>query len=209
MSGTEPDIEGLKRWLGEQIGLTFAPGRLADAQRKIHRAMMRAGVPDPVAYGELIRSDNAALDDLIAELTIGETYFFREPGQFQLLRTLVLPELRRRLGYDHILRAWSAACSSGEEAYSLAIVLIEEGLAGRSFLLATDISREALSKARRGSYTKWSLRDEAAHAALPYLRRDDNRYVVDEAVRRRVAFAPLNLARDDYPSVATRTQQMD
>src|SRR5262249_21859102 len=154
-----------------RTGLCFPPPRRAAAEDGIRRAMARAGVADPDRYRTLLESDGATLDDLVAELAIGETYFFREPAQFEYVRREVLPEVRARRGPGHPARAWRAACAPGEGAYSLAIVFAEGGLAGRSYTLATDVSRPALARARRGVYGGWSVRGTGAKAAGPYLGR--------------------------------------
>jgi chemotaxis protein methyltransferase CheR len=120
-----------------------------------------------------------------------------------------LPEIRHRQGDDHDIRVWSAACASGEEAYSLAVLLEEGGQAGHAHVLATDISRAALAKAARAEYTTWSLRGDGAKAVRPYLRRGGDGWVIDEKIRRYVRFEHLNLALDVYPSFATGTWGMD
>jgi chemotaxis protein methyltransferase CheR len=209
MNWSQPAYETVARLVSDRTGLTFPPARRQSAECGIRRAMGRAGVTDVARYGALLAGDADALDDLIVELTVGETYFFREPGQFRFLRHTVLPEVGRRRGPEHILRAWSAGCASGEEAYSLAILFAQEGLADRAHLLATDISRSALARARRGVYGDWSLRDEGAVAVGPFLTRHGNRYRLDEPIRRRVVFEHLNLALDTYPSFATGTWGMD
>jgi chemotaxis protein methyltransferase CheR len=94
-------------------------------------------------------------DDLVGELSVGETYFFREPAHFAFLGSEVLPDVQRRRGNTHTIRIWSAGCASGEEAYSLAILLDQAGLAERVHLLATDMSRAALARMRQGAYTAW------------------------------------------------------
>jgi chemotaxis protein methyltransferase CheR len=204
-----PSYEAVVHLLGTRTGLAFAPERRAAVEQGIRAAMARAGIADPAQYQRRVATDDAVLDDLIVELTVGETYFFREPGQFEFLRTTVLPEIRSRRGDDHVIHAWSAACASGEEAYSLAILFLEEGLARRCHLLATDISRAALEKAWRASFGPWSLRDEGAAIARPYLIPGGGRFTVSEAVRRLVTFEYLNLALDIYPSLATGTRGMD
>ena len=108
--------------------------------------MKQRGIADPESYRALIERDDGALDDLISEVTIGETYFFREPAQFEFIRRTVLPHLERRCSPQHAIRAWSAGCASGEEAYSLAILFAQTGWAERSYLLATDVSRAALAR---------------------------------------------------------------
>ena len=211
MNWSQPAFEDLARLVGERTGLAFAPGRRAAVEAEIRRVLARAGAAGPAEYLERLGPDPDphALDDLIAELTVGETYFFREPDQFRFLRDTVLPEIRARRGHGHILRAWSAGCASGEEAYSLAIVFREELPAGRAHLLATDLSREALARARRARYSDWSLRGEGAAAARPYLRPEGNDHVVVEPLRRMVSPGYLNLAVDDYPSAASGVWGMD
>jgi chemotaxis protein methyltransferase CheR len=209
MTWSSPAFEAVARLLGERSGLTFAEHRRAGVEQGIRRAMRRAGISAPEQYPSRLSTDDDAFDDLLVELTVGETYFFREPAQFDFIRSQIVPDVRRRWGPDHVFRAWSAGCASGEEPYSLAIVLDREGLAGRSYLLATDISRAALARAREAVYGSWSLRGEGAVAVRPFLRSQGDRYRLDDAIRRRVSFAYLNLALDVYPSAMTGTWYMD
>ena len=184
--------------------------------------MTKAGVADPSAYAAVLAHDPEALDGLLAELTVGETYFFRDPAQFEFIRAEILPEIRRRRGAEHVLRTWCAGCASGEEPYSLAVVCHEAALADRSHILATDISRRALTNARKARYREWSLRGDGAHRVRPYLTRaagesadprqgrySQAEYQMDERIRRLVAFEYLNLALDVYPSTITGTRDLD
>jgi chemotaxis protein methyltransferase CheR len=198
-------LDAVFRLLNRRTGLWFPPGRRALAETGVTRAITRAASPG--RYLALLEAGGAAWDALVTEMTVGETYFFREPAQFAFLRREVLPALRRR-GRAGV-RAWSAGCASGEEAYSLAILFEEEGFGDRSFLLATDLSAAALERARRASYGPWSLRGSGAEIARPYLRPDGERLVVAERLRQRVTFAPLNLAAETYPSADTEAWAMD
>lgn len=153
---SHPAFEKVAAYLNYHTRLVFSPARRQEAEAGIRRAMERNLVTEIEGYQRLLESGELPLDDLIGELTVGETYFFREPNQFQFLRSRIIPELRKSRGSCHEWSVWSAGCSSGEEAYSLATVLEEEGLAGS--VLGTDISREALRKAERGAYGSWSLR---------------------------------------------------
>jgi chemotaxis protein methyltransferase CheR len=209
MTWTHPALEAVVRLLGERTGLHFPPERQDSAEQGIRRAMTRAGVTDLDRYRALVGSDAVAFDDLIVELTVGETYFFREPAQFAFIQGVILPEIVRRLGPEHWVRAWSAGCASGEEAYSLAIVFALQGLVGQAHLLATDVSRAALARGCRAAYSGWSLRGDGAHAAAPYLQRKKNLHILDDAIRRAVTFEYLNLALAVYPSFATGTWGMD
>jgi chemotaxis protein methyltransferase CheR len=203
----QPGYAAVADLLAQRTGLSFSPSRQAGAEEGVRRAMTRSGAHNVDAYLALLQQGGAALDDLIVELTVGETWFFREPEQLQFIRRVVLPELKERAG--RYIRFWSAGCASGEEAYTLAILLAEEGLAGCSSVLATDISHTALAKARQAVYTSWSLRGEGAAHTRGYLTPRGNHWIVSDDIRRSVTFARLNLALGVYPSLATDTWSMD
>ena len=207
MSWSHPSFEALAGLLGSRTGLVFIPDRRPGAELGIRRAMGRAGVDDPDRYRVMVAGSEPLLDDLLVELTVGETYFYREPKQFEFLRREVLPGF---LASGEPVRAWSAGCASGEEAYTLAMLFTDAGLGERARVLATDISRAALARAGRAVYGAWSLRGDGAATALPHLKREDEqRYSVVESVRRLVRFEHLNLALDVYPSFATGTVRTD
>jgi chemotaxis protein methyltransferase CheR len=201
-------FDPILRFVSGRSGLSFA-NRRDGAELGISRAMGRAKIADLSRYLERLTADEDTLNDLLAELTIGETYFFREPAQFQFLRRVVLPDLVRLRGAGHTLRVWSAGCATGEEAYSLAILFEEEGLADASSLLATDLSRPALARARQGVYRGWSLRGDGAASALPYLDPVGDAFQIKDRLRRRVTFAALNLAEDTYPTPVAGVGEMD
>ena len=209
MTWSDPAFGAVAQLVNTRTGLHFPPSRHDSAELGIRRAMAQARVADLKTYRALLLNSPAAFDALIGELTVGETYFFREPAQFEFIRAEVLPEIRRRRGPESVIRAWSAACASGEEAYSLAILFDQEGLGDRAKILATDVSRPALARAQLAAYTNWSLRGEGASAAKLYLTRYGDRHVLDDKIRRRVVLEHLNLAQDIYPSAATNTEGMD
>ena len=162
--------------------------------------MRKAGAPELDDYLTRLERGRLPISDLIDELTVGETYFFREPDQFAFLGQVVLPEIAQRKEDRSPVRIWSAGCASGEEAYSLAILLEEVGLGDRGHVLGTDISRHALTAAARAEYGSWSLRGPDAFRARRYLTGMGNALSLDPEIRSRVAFQPLNLARDVFPS---------
>ncbi|WP_145370704.1 CheR family methyltransferase [Maioricimonas rarisocia] len=199
----------LLQFLSRKTGLTFSTSRSDIARDGVMRAMAAAGTSCLADYRAWLESDAAVFDSLVSELTVGETYFFRDHDQFDYLRREVLPAICRELGSDHVIRMWSAACASGEEPYSLAMLLDEEGLAQRSHVLGTDVSRDALAKAEAGIYRQWSLRGSAGDAARRYLDRRGTGYRLRNDIRDRVVLQYLNLADDSYPSFATHTWGLD
>jgi chemotaxis protein methyltransferase CheR len=207
VSWSHPAWEDLARLIGQRTGLTFEQRR-DSAEQGMRQAMVRARMSDAAAYRDLIAANEEALNDLVSELTVGETYFFREPAQFQRIRSEWLPAIRGKRGPGHTPRIWSAGCASGEEAYSLAIVLDQEGMRAKAHILGTDISHKALAKARRGLYGEWSLRGEG-RMALPYLQPVGKEFRLAEHIRRRVTFEHQNLALDTYPSLHSGIWGMD
>jgi CheR methyltransferase, SAM binding domain len=134
---TEAEVGTLRDLIRARAGLAFPQTRLRDLEAGIHRTMTNCGIADIDRFADLLETDDGVIDALIANITVAETYFFREPAQFNVIRPQVLPDLRRRLPSDAQMRIWSAGCASGEEPYSLAILMEEEGLAKRR--LFTDI----------------------------------------------------------------------
>ena len=200
MNWSHPAFELIAQLLKGRTGLHFSDRRREEAELGIRRAMRGAGVADPEEYAARIASDGQAIDELIVEMAVTESYFFREPAQFEMIRNEALPEIRRRLGDKHFIRAWSAGCAAGEEPFSLAIVLDQEGLADRAHIQATDISRRALEQARGGIYDAWAVRYGAVEMARGRLHSQDGRYAVDKRLLSMVTFQYHNLVIDLYPS---------
>jgi chemotaxis protein methyltransferase CheR len=205
----EPGLAELRDRIRRRTGLNFPESRLPDLEAGLRRAMTGAGIGDMRAFAQRLETDTAVFDALIGNLTVGETYFFREPAQFEVLRNRVLPELRRNLPEGAKLRVWSAGCASGEEPYSLAILLEEQGMAESATVLGTDVSRAALQRAREASYGIWSLRGSPGATASPNFERHGDRFVLNARLRRRVEFRYLNLAEDSYPSPENGTAEAD
>jgi chemotaxis protein methyltransferase CheR len=190
--------EELLALVAQRSGMVFAPNRRAEAEAGIARAMKRAGADDLDAYLTMVRDNGLGLDGLVDELTVGETHFMRDPDQLELVRREVFPALKARQGAA--ARVWSAGCATGEEAYSLAILLEQEGMADGALVLGTDLSLVALAKARAASYSDYSLR--AVRFLESYFQRVRGRRVLVERIRSKVRFEHLNLVgAADYASV--------
>lgn len=198
-----PVMERIARLVGDRTGLVFSQARRRSVETTIRRHASRAGYRDLTRFADALQVDTSAVDWLASELTIGETYFFRDAAQFDLLRADILPALAAT---GRPLRMWSAGCASGEEPYSLAILCAELGLAGRVSILGTDISRERLARARIGRYSRWSLRGVPDDVICTYFTRRDTRYDLAPAIRDLVKFQYMNLAELD---AASTPAQMD
>lgn len=202
---------------GQRLGLDFPPERWAQLERTIHAAAREQGTRDADAFARRLLDDAASgapLDLLAHALTVGETYFFREPRSFEVLEQEILPALiaaRRATGQR--LRLWSAGCCTGEEAYSLAIVvdrLLPQRHDGQVTILATDVNPRFLHTAQRAEFGPWSFRGAPPGLQERYFTPvGEQRFALDPRIRRMVKFARLNLAEPGYPAWGNDTQAMD
>jgi chemotaxis protein methyltransferase CheR len=154
------------------------------------------------------------LELMVGYLTIGETYFFRESASFAVVEHDIIPELMRTapIGKKHI-RIWSAGCSTGEEPYSIAMLLykMREKLEGYDItILATDINHNSLTKAKKGVYSEWSFRSTSSWIKDNYFNKTvKGHYEVKPEIKKMVEFSYLNLAEDHYPSMINDTNAMN
>ncbi|TFZ08991.1 chemotaxis protein CheR [Ramlibacter humi] len=199
------------------MGLHFPPERFPQLHRGIEAAARERQQDDVPRYVRGLLDTgigHAEVQRLAAHLTVGETYFFRDPPLLDAVAGMVLPEMvRARRGRDQHLRVWSAGCASGEEAYTLAILLHEalpDPRGWRVSITGTDIHPAALEKARAGVYGEWSFRSTPARLKAAYfLPRADGRHEIAPHLRRLVDFRWLNLAEDSFPSSDGGTDAVD
>jgi chemotaxis protein methyltransferase CheR len=206
----------LSAFLRQQTGLVFPPERWSELERAMISAAREFGFSETGACIRWLMSaplKRRQIETLAGFLTVGETYFYRDPRILEITGNEILPEIiKRRRGIDQRLRIWSAACSTGEEPYSLAILLqrLLPDLADWNItILATDINPASLQKGRGGVFGRWSFRNTPSWFQTLYFTADNDRFRVRESVRRMVSFEYLNLAEDSYPSLPTNTNAMD
>jgi chemotaxis protein methyltransferase CheR len=132
---------------------------------------------------------------VVEAMTTNETYFFRDPAQYDAIRSILLPRLRQERQDRKKLRFWSAAASTGQEAYSLAMVLLEEGLSDWSIqILGTDFSSQVLDRARSGKYQQIEVnRGLPTSLLVKHFRRSGVDWQLSEAVRSMVRFETIDL----------------
>ena len=207
----------LSELLAQHMGLHFPPERRVDLLRGITAAARDFRFPDADTCIRWLLSaplTQSQIETLASHLTIGETYFFREKEAFDALREHILPTLveARRQSGKH-LRIWSAGCSTGEEAYSIAILvqrLIPDYKTWNITILGTDLNPHALRKAEAGIYSDWSFRNPPSWLRAEYFHpTGDGRYEIIPQIREMVTFSYLNLVEDFYPSLSTNTNAMD
>jgi chemotaxis protein methyltransferase CheR len=208
----------------DRMGLNYGSENMADLERGVRRAAGEFGFHGGAAANcaeWLVSSpiSNEQIDILARYLTIGETYFFRDPALFEALRLHVWPallQLRRATG-ERELRIWSAACCSGEEPYSIAMQLhallpqlLPDWRSWKITILATDLNPAFLKKAESATYSAWSFRSAARDEQKLYFNPTaDGRFQLKPEIRRYVKFARLNLVSDLYPAILNGTAQQD
>jgi chemotaxis protein methyltransferase CheR len=192
--------------LRERTGLTAQHLQRPERTRRVRAAMQHAGFSDDAAFATFLRASHGSLLDLASALAVGETYFFREPAQLELLTETLLPRLLLARPVDHVLKIWSAGCASGEEPYTIAMLLDERGLLEHARIVGTDISQASLEQAQLGSYSNWSLRGAPEAAVRRYLRPVGRHYELSPTLRGRVHFERHNLTDLAPPSEALQTE---
>ena len=210
-------LQQLSDYLTATVGLHFAKRNWKELLRKMSAAMTDFGFDQVEEFIEWLLSLSPTrnqIEILASHLTVGETYFFRERRAFEIMEQSLLPGLiavRRKT--EKRLRFWSAGCSTGEEPYSLAILLdklIPDLKDWNVTILATDIDAGALRKAEEGIYSDWSFRDNPPWFKEHYFEKvGGNHHRLLPRIRKMVAFSYLNLSEDHYPALQNNTNAMD
>ncbi|MDO9227606.1 MAG: CheR family methyltransferase [Pseudomonadota bacterium] len=202
----------------ERTGIRILDHQMDTLRRTVADGLTRFGHAGATEYLAALRAARASSPEhehLIAGITVGESYFFRDQAQMAWLREQWLPQLiaRRRAENNLSLRIWSAGSSDGQELYSLAMLLTEQLPDLEQWnlhLLGTDINAEALARALRGRYSEWSLRATPETARKRHFRQEKERvWSISAALRGHVHFAYLNLREDSFPSMLSETTALD
>ena len=189
-----PDLEALLEWLKESRGFDFTGYKRPSLARRVDRRMHEVGISSYSEYRDYLEVHQDEFANLFNTILINVTSFFRDPESWEHLGERVLPDLLAR---NRPIRAWSAGCASGQEAYSLAMLLTDSFPTARgATILATDLSRDVLARAARGTFSQLEVnRGLPAAALVRHFERDGAGWRVREPVRSRVEFRQLNLAR--------------
>jgi len=210
-------IAQVSKVVSEKLGLHFPENRHKDLTSGLLSAATDLGFEeDGKKFISLLLENKLTakqLDILAEKLTIGETYFFREKKILEAFRDMIIPAIvREREHTTRSIRLWSAGCCSGEEPYTLAMILSETipNIASWDItILATDINRRFLNKATKGRYTPWSFRETSVETKKRYFTAVGKEYEIAPEIRNMVSFKPLNLVDDPFPSEQNNTNSMD
>jgi chemotaxis protein methyltransferase CheR len=200
---SEHELSEIRGLIETRSGILFDDSRERFFSSRVHEHVEARKLSHGTDLLRLIRNSNVEYDSLLQRLLTQETSFFRYPAVFEALEKKVLPDLHMKKFWEspRSLRIWSAGCSTGEEAYSIAMTVadaIEFADAWNIHILATDVSREALDHAEHGVYEPRDLETVAPRQREQYFSRAAEHYLVRPRIRNLVTFAPMNLAQVVY-----------
>jgi chemotaxis protein methyltransferase CheR len=202
---TNAAFDTLATLLKNRSGLASGMDKLYLLETRLTGLLKRDGLPDLNALAEKLRRPGAEdlARDVTEAMTTNESFFFRDDKPFQHLRAQALPQIAAARPPGSTIRIWSAAASSGQEAYSLAMIVSECAamLGDRKIeILGTDIAREPLNRAREGLYTQFEVqRGMPVQMLIKHFRKQDHHWRVSDALRRMVQFREYNLLGDLRP----------
>lgn len=208
--------DAFMRLIAKQTGLEMRNRDRAGLRNNIFLRMKVLNLDFPINYYHLLLSNTPESDrewqNFAANLTNLESYFFRDKEQFSLLRHHILPEVIQSHQDTKTIRICSAGCSTGEEPYSLAILLheilpdIEEW---NLMIFGLDINHKALEKAQSGIYRSWSFRHVDLDLKHRYFRHINHHYHIDSQIQQKVIFKQVNLVKDSLPQPDSELHNFD
>jgi chemotaxis protein methyltransferase CheR len=199
------EFRSFRDLIAERAGIYFEPGKQDLLRTNILQRMEDCGLSSFADYFQLLSSPAGTkeFDHLLNLIIIPETYFFRDQAQFRALEHSIIPEiLKNKTDSGSSLRIWSAGCSTGEEPYTIALI-VAAGKAGLKYprvqILATDVSNAVLEAARQGIYGTRSVRDVPKEYLNLFFSKKKDKYFLDESIKQMVEFSYFNLVTEPYP----------
>ncbi|MGF7014858.1 chemotaxis protein methyltransferase CheR [Ornithinibacillus bavariensis] len=168
----------------------------AQMKRRLTSLREKRGYSDFASYFHAICGDETLLNEFVDRITINVSEFYRNPKRWEVLKDSIFPILKQE---KKELTIWSAACSTGEEPYSVAILLKEYFPEVNATILATDIDEKVLEKARQGVYHEQALRELPQSLKAKHFKQDGDIFSVNTDIKRRIRFKKHNLLEDSYP----------
>ena len=198
--GDDRGVDAILRLLREEYAIDFSHYKAATVTRRIERRLAMNRSIDIDMYVEQLRRDPRELSSLYEDLLIGVTRFFRDDEAFEALEHRIIPELVERTEADEQIRVWVPGCATGQEAYSIAM-LLHERLSARHRpvklkILATDVHKASLEVASAGIYSEEQLAGMRPERLRQFFTLTPNGYQISQTVRESIVFAPHNLIRD-------------
>lgn len=197
---TDQELEEVYELIHHHNGHDFHYYKTPTLIRRISRRMVQKKVKEVREYLDILRKDAEECKQLGKDFLIGVTKFFRDPDAWEILRTKVLPEIIEQKTDDDLIQVWVSACSTGEEAYSMAIAIdqVLEEMKRRVDvkIFATDLDKVHIDIAARGLYPADIEHDVPKPILEKYFVRSDNGYTVNTRIRKQIVFARHNITKD-------------
>ncbi len=213
-------VESMVGWLGSRIssycGTQISEGENQKLNAIVRKRMAILSLHDPVHYFQFVESQSkegkAEWEQLLSLFMNGETFFFRDSGQIALLKEHILPTLIHRQKTVRSLRILSAGCSTGEEAYSLAILvdqLLPHHQDWEVDIVGIDINARSIVRAQQGVYGQWAFRKLDSALQQQYFQQHDSHWVLNESIRKMVRFQKVNLFADTFSFSTLGIDELD
>lgn len=193
------DYEEFKKFVFQQTSIDLNAYKERQMKRRIDTLIERNKYDGYESYSKALVSDKVLLDQFVNYLTINVSEFYRNPALWQTLESVILPDLINKFGQN--LKIWSAACSTGDEPYSLAMVMAKKVPMSKIHIYATDIDDQVLQKAKDGVYGANSLKGLPDEYKKKYFEKMGDRfYKISDEIKKCVEFRKSNLLKDPYPT---------
>ncbi|WP_379162344.1 CheR family methyltransferase [Paenibacillus sp. sgz5001063] len=189
------DYTGFIHNVKQSTGIDLAQYKEAQMKRRLTTLRTKNGFSSFNDFFAAMMKDKALFYEFLDRMTINVSEFWRNPNRWEVLRDTILPELQRS---GRRLKLWSAACSTGEEPYTLAMILSDKNILAQTGILATDIDDGALAKAKQGIYLERSLKDVPKDVAGRYFTPEGPVFKVSEGLKKNIDFRKQNLLLDKF-----------
>ncbi|WP_161984392.1 CheR family methyltransferase [Mariprofundus erugo] len=214
MSGTEDTLKRFSELICRQTGLHLYDKDMDKLLLTVRSRTDHGGFASEDAYYHYLMSGGheSEWETLMIRLTCGESHFFRDKGQLQLLQHRIIPELIERNAHKRSLKIWSAGCSTGEEPYTLAILiheLLQQRQGWRLTLIGSDINETSIHDAQKAIYRDWSFRGTGDEQIRTYFHSHRSGWQLDQKIRQMVSFIQVDLMNDRFPDVTSSLFGMD
>lgn len=192
------DYEGFKTAVLRLTGIDLSAYKEAQMKRRIDTLIRKHNIDGYDAFVSSLKSDKELFEEFVNYLTINVSEFYRNTDQWELMDKTFIPELIGKFGTH--LKVWSAACSTGDEPYSLVMALSRHIPLSNIKIIATDIDKQVLAQAKDGIYAEKSLNGVPADLKSKYFKKNGSFYEISNEIKSRVEFKQHNLLKDPYPT---------
>lgn len=192
------DYEYFKKAILELTKVDLNAYKEKQMKRRIDTLIAKHGIVGYDKYVQALKTDKAMFEEFVNYITINVSEFYRNPDQWALLDKDIIPELIGKFGKN--LKVWSAACSTGDEPYSLVMALSRHIPLNQIKIYATDLDKQVIAKAKVGLYGEKSIASVPEDLKSKYFTKVGPSYQISEEIKKRVEFKEHNLLRDTYPT---------